>query len=637
MADFKGRKTPGQQAAGPGGFWRIVLIILAAWLAMNLLTGGRNEPLIDYTMFLNQVERGNVESVTLEGREVTGVFKEPVQIGDAPANGAKPAKNERFTTHVPDFGDDDLLSTLREQGVSVKTLPARDRGWFWYLVISFLPLLLIGGLIYMQYRRMQGGGGGGMFNIGKSKARRAEPEKQKTTFDDVAGAKGPKKELEEIINFLKDPSAVRKLGGEVPRGMLLVGPPGTGKTLLARAVAGEAGVPFYHISGSDFMEMFVGVGASRVRDLFKEAKKNAPSIVFIDELDSIGRRRGAGLGGGHDEREQTLNQLLSELDGFEPNEDVIVMSATNRPDILDPALLRPGRFDRRVSVPMPSVDEREEILDIYVRNKPLADDVDLRRLASSTPGFSGADLENILNEAALLAARAEREEIANKDIENARDKVMMGLQRHGLTMTEEEKRIVAFHEAGHAMTAALLPRADPLHKVSVIPRAQSMGVTQQFPERDRYIYRKEYMLDRLAVMMGGRASEMLVFGTATSGAGNDLQQAFKLARRMVLSWGMSEKFAHMAMGGPEGQVFLGEEIASRREYSDQTATEVDLEVKSLLDEAYQRARECIEDHREELDKIVEELLDQEEIPGKRVLDILGVEKQPPKEAERQDA
>jgi cell division protease FtsH len=450
-----------------------------------------------------------------------------------------------------------------------------------------------------------------------------QKQEVKTTFDNVAGAEGAKQELMEIITFLKDPSRIRRLGAGVPRGVLLVGPPGTGKTLLARAVAGEAGVPFFSITGSDFMEMFVGVGASRVRSLFEDAKKNAPCIIFIDELDSIGRRRGAGLGGGHDEREQTLNQLLSELDGFEHNENVIVMTATNRPDILDPALLRPGRFDRRITVDLPSTKSRLEILRLHSRTKPLDDNVDLEKLARGTPGFSGADLENLLNEAALLAVRSDRSVILSEDIEAARDKILMGLVRQGLALTDDECRLIAYHEGGHAIVAALLPNADPVHKVSIIPRSRSMGVTQQLPEREKFIYDMEYMLDRLAVMMGGRASEELVFNTSTSGAGNDLVQATKLARKMVLEWGMSERFMHMALGGADGEVFLGEDLAKHREYSEQTAREVDEEVQSILHKAYQRARKTLEEKRAELDRLVDLLLEHEEIDGNAVLQLTG--------------
>ncbi len=413
-----------------------------------------------------------------------------------------------------------------------------------------------------------------------------------------------------------------RLGGNAPNGVLLVGPPGTGKTLLARAAAGEANVPFFSITGSDFMEMFVGVGASRVRSLFEEARQASPCIVFIDELDSIGRRRGAGLGGGHDEREQTLNQLLSELDGFEPTEDVVVMAATNRPDILDPALLRPGRFDRQVIVDLPTTSAREDILQIHARNKPLAADVDLARLARATPGFSGADLENILNEAALLAARRDQEAIRWQDIEDARDKVMMGLVREGLLLTDQELQLLAFHEAGHALVAAILPNADPIHKVTIVPRGRAMGVTQQLPEQEKYIYPREYLVDRLAVILGGRAAEALVLDTTTSGAENDLKEATRLARKMVLDWGMAENFEHIALGGEREQVFLGKEFSQRRHYSEATAREADKAIKELLDSAFSLASKTLAEHRPQLKELAETLLDKEVVTGDEVVRIV---------------
>jgi cell division protease FtsH len=438
-----------------------------------------------------------------------------------------------FITYLPSFGDEGLLEQLENQGVDIETQPERDLSW-WAILLNLLPFLLLIGIGYVVMRRMQIQGQG-IFSMGRSRAKLYDQTEEGTTFDDVAGAQGAKTELGEIIEFLKRPERFQRLGGEIPKGVLLVGPPGTGKTLLARAVAGEAAVPFFSITGSDFMEMFVGVGASRVRGMFDDAKKAAPSIIFIDELDSIGRRRGAGLGGGHDEREQTLNQLLSELDGFEATQNVIVMAATNRPDILDPALLRPGRFDRRITVDLPTMQARQEILEIHAQNKPLAEDVDLENLARGTPGFSGADLENLLNEAALLAARQDKEVIELEDVEEARDKIMLGLEREGLALTDEECQLLAYHEGGHAVVAAVLPHADPVHKVTIVPRGRAMGVTQQLPRGDKYVYQREYMLDRLAVMMGGRAAEELVLGTATSGAENDLRQLFCTIRRR-LSW-----------------------------------------------------------------------------------------------------
>jgi cell division protease FtsH len=601
-----------------GRLW-IVLLLIGGFLLWSWYMRSMRVTEISYTEFRNQVQAGNVEKVTVQGERIEGTLgsKATKQVGE------KAVEYKQFLTHVPSFGDDQLLGMLEKHNVQVNTEPKKDMA-FWYLILTFLPFLLLIWFVYMQYKRFQSQSGG-IFSIGKSQAKQYDRSEVETTFDDVAGAEGAKVELQEIVSFLKDPERIRDLGADVPKGIMLVGYPGTGKTLLARAVAGEADVPFYSITGSDFMEMFVGVGAKRVRNLFQDAKKDAPSIIFIDEIDAIGRRRGAGLGGGHDEREQTLNQLLSELDGFEPNENVIVMTATNRPDILDPALMRPGRFDRRIMVDLPTTSDREKILEIYARNKKLGDDVDLEDVARGTPGFSGADLRNMLNESALLAARDDRDVITWKDIEGARDKILMGLERHGMTMSEEEKRMVAYHEAGHAIVGALLPQADPVHKVSIIPRSQAMGATQQFPEKEQYIYKREYMQDRLAVMMGGRCAESMVFETATSGAGNDLQNATKLARKMVLDWGMSGRFEHMALGSQSNEVFLGEELGKSREYSEKTAQEVDEEVQKLLQEAYQRTEEVIAKHRSELDKLAEMLIQQEEVPGEEVLRLLGME------------
>ncbi len=523
-----------------------------------------------------------------------------------------------FSTYLPSFGDDELLNMLETNEVQVQTLPQSDFDW-WTVLLWGIPLifLIMIGLQFFRQMRMQGQN---MFKIGESKAKLQDAETVDTTFDDVAGLDGAKTELEEIISFLKHPDKFDSLGGEIPRGLLMVGPPGTGKTLLARAVAGEAGVPYFTITGSDFMEMFVGVGAKRVRDMFNKAKEKEPAIIFIDEIDSIGRKRGAGLGGGHDEREQTLNQLLSELDGFEKNEGVVVMAATNRPDILDKALLRPGRFDRQITVHLPTQEHREQILNIHAKNKKLSDDVNLNEIARSTPGFSGADLENLLNEAALIAARYKRKAIEQQDIDQARDKVMMGLKREGMHLTDREKKMLAYHEAGHAIVAAALPHADPIHKVTVIPRGQAMGVTMQLPENEKFLYEKRYMIDRMAVMMGGRAAENLIFDTSTSGAENDLKQITKLARKMVLDWGMSDKFNNIAFGGQREQVFLGEQMGSQREYSDSTAREIDEEVKRILKDAFDNALSIIKEHRDVLDKLADELLEHEEVSGKKVME-----------------
>jgi len=614
----------GQRGAPGCSSWSIIVwLLILALVAPNIWKAARGSLTdvreIRYSAFRQQVQSNNVEQVTVSGAEIRGQLKEPTQVDEKGETG----EYTKFVTYLPSFGDEGLLALLETHDVEIETEPEQSIPWL-SLLLNMLPLLLLLGVGYLLMRRMQTQGENvlSVFSMRKSKAKPYDRREEGTTFDDVAGAKGAKNELREVIDFLKTPDRFQRLGGEIPKGVLLVGPPGTGKTLLARAVAGEADVPFFSITGSSFMEMFVGVGASRVRDLFEEAKEAAPAIIFIDELDSIGRQRGAGLGGGHDEREQTLNQLLSEMDGFEPNEGVIVIAATNRPDILDPALLRPGRFDRRISVDLPTMQDRLQILKIHSRNKPLAEDVDLKRLARGTPGFSGADLENLLNEGALLAARKDKKQIDSQAIEQARDKVLMGLERESLALTEDECRLLAYHEGGHAVVAAVLPQADPIHKVTIVPRGRAMGVTQQLPERDRYVYPQEYMLDRLAVMMGGRASEELVMGTMTSGAENDLKHATRLARKMVLDWGMSEKFGHMALGGQRKQVFLGEEIAHRREYSEATAREVDEEIKSIVDEAYRRARETLQEHREKLDAVAEALLEREEIPGDEVLQMV---------------
>src|SRR5690554_3527591 len=621
----QGPSEPGVGGAMPGGgLWRILIWVLliglvAPWL-WNLLGSGASASEVSYSSFREQLEAGNIVSVTVSGEEIMGRFAEPV--AKEMATGEMTEVTE-FVTYVPSVGDDELMPLLVEQGVEVTTEPVGGFPWA-VILLNALPLLLLLGLGYMFLSRSSRQGQS-LFNMGQNRAKLYHRSQEATTFDDVAGAYGAKTELEEVIQFLKSPGRFERLGGEIPRGVLLVGPPGTGKTLLARAVAGEAGVPFFSISGSDFMEMFVSVGASRVRELFNDAKKVSPSIIFIDELDSIGRRRGAGVGGGHDEREQTLNQLLSEMDGFEPNENVIVMAATNRPDILDPALLRPGRFDRQITVDLPTAKSREEILAIHARNKPLADDVDLAKIARGTPGFSGADLRNLLNEAALLAAREGKSEIYSADIDEARDKVMMGLERENLALTDEELKLLAYHEAGHALVAAVIPEADPIHKVTIVPRGRAMGVTQTLPDRDKYVYSRDYMLDRMAVMMGGRAAENLVIGTPTSGAENDLKQATKWARKMVLDWGMSDRIGQVALGGDDRQVFLGEELGQWREFSELTAREIDEEVRVLTEEAYQRAYGILEERRHALDGIAEALLKHEEISGEMVLEIVGAE------------
>jgi cell division protease FtsH len=481
-------------------------------------------------------------------------------------------------------------------------------------------LLLIGVWVFFM-RQMQMGGGKAM-SFGKSRAKLLTEDQHKVTFNDVAGVEEPKQELEEIIAFLKDPKKFTRLGGRIPKGVLLVGAPGTGKTLLARAIAGEAGVPFFSISGSDFVEMFVGVGASRVRDLFTQGKKQAPCIIFIDEIDAVGRHRGAGLGGGHDEREQTLNQLLVEMDGFEANEGVILIAATNRPDVLDPALLRPGRFDRRVVVPSPDVRGREEILRVHTRRVPMDDNVDVSRIARGTPGFSGADLENLVNEAALLAARKDKEKVEMDDFEHSKDKVLMGAERRSMILTLEERRNTAYHESGHALVARLTPGTDPVHKVTIIPRGMALGVTQQLPVDDRHTWSKDYILKRLAIMFGGRVAEELVLGHTTTGASDDLEKATELARRMVCEWGMSERLGPMTFGKKEEPVFLGRDLTQTRDYSEQTAIEIDSEVRDIIGAAFDRAKSLLQEHIEILHKMAETLLEKETLDGEAIDGIL---------------
>lgn len=595
-------------------FLHFMLFLLLIMVLLSFFSTRLQTAQISYSTFLREIQIDNVKELNIRGDRIEGILETEIEDNERTFT--------RFVTFVPAMGDEELLPLLKEKEIEVYTQPERSP-FFWYFILSLLPLLLIGGLIYSQYRRMQGGGGGGgLFGFGKSQAKKYDQGKQRATFDDFAGAEDAKKELMEVVDYLKDPQKIRDVGGEVPHGLMLVGPPGTGKTLLAKAVAGEAGVSFFSITGSDFMEMFVGVGARRVRNLFQEAKQGAPSIIFIDEIDAIGRRRGAGVGGGHDEREQTLNQLLSELDGFEGHENVVVMTATNRPDILDPALTRPGRFDRKIMVDLPTVKDRVKILKIHSRNKKLDSDVDLELLARETPGLSGADLENLLNEAALMAARNQRKQVNREDIELARDKILLGLKRQGLVMTKEEKRMVAYHEAGHAVLGVLLPNADPVYKVSIIPRSQSMGVTQQFPDKEHYIYNREYLMDKLAVMMGGRCAEIMIFSTMTSGAANDLQQATKMARSMVLEWGMSDEFQHMAPGGSGQEIVLGQELGKSREYSELTAQKIDQAVATILKKAYERAKETLSSNKKALEELAQDLLDHDEVSGDKVYAIV---------------
>jgi len=570
-----------------------LIIGLTMIMLFNLFS--RPQPQVtemSYSDFLTSVETGTVREVLIQGQEIT----------------AEGPDGRSFKVIAPD--DAEMIPLLRRQGVNIKVKEPDQSPWYFTMLISWFPMLLLIAVWIFFMRQMQMGGGKAM-SFGKSRARLLDHQTSKITFLDVAGIDEAKEELAEIIDFLKDPSKFTRLGGRIPKGVLLMGAPGTGKTLLAKAIAGEAEVPFFSISGSDFVEMFVGVGASRVRDLFIQGKKSAPCIIFIDEIDAVGRHRGAGLGGGHDEREQTLNQLLVEMDGFEANEGVIIVAATNRPDVLDPALLRPGRFDRQVMVPIPDVKGREMILQVHGKKTQVADDVDWARIARGTPGFSGADLENMVNEAALLAARQDADKVGMLHLEQAKDKVMMGSERRSMIITEEEKKITAYHEAGHALVAKLLPGTDPLHKVTIIPRGRALGLTQQLPLEDKYTYARSYLINNLCILLGGRVAEELVFGEITTGSGNDIERATNMARKMVCEWGMSEAMGPLTFGKKEEQIFLGREISQHRDYSESTAIQIDNEVKSLMMEAQDKVHELLEAHLDALHQIAAELLDKE--------------------------
>ncbi len=585
----------------------IIVSVVVLWNWITTSRAGAQE--IAFSEFLDRVEKSDIAEVLIRGDEIL------VRSNGAPAPKGLGARPYDLVTYSP--GYDGLVNDLRKHSVKIKA-EQPSQGSIWTALLSWLPLVLLVVMWYFLYRQMQVGGNKAMA-FGKSRARMLTASQKKATFKDVAGVEEAKEELKEIIEFLRDPQKFQKLGGKIPKGVLLMGPPGTGKTLLARAVAGEADVPFFSISGSDFVEMFVGVGASRVRDLFEQGKKNAPCIVFIDEIDAVGRHRGAGLGGGHDEREQTLNALLVEMDGFESNEGVILIAATNRPDVLDPALLRPGRFDRRIVVSRPDLNGRHEILKVHTAKITLAADADLFVLARSSPGFSGADLANLVNEAALRAARFNKTSVEMVDFEFAKDKVMMGAERRSLALSEEEKRVVAYHEAGHALVAAVLPNADPLHKVTIVPRGLALGLTQQLPEEDRYLHPKSYLADELIVLMGGRLAERVMFGpeAITTGAGNDLERATELARKMVCEWGMSD-MGPLTFGKREEAIFLGKEFARHQDYSEATAVEIDSEIKRLVESAYRRAEEIIVGHRQVLDRVAEALLEREVLEGEEV-------------------
>jgi cell division protease FtsH len=569
-------------------------------LVFNLLETSKPQEEMIFSDFIHQVQQDQVAEVTIKKPEnlILGTLK----------NGMK------FKSYSPDYPE--LVKDLQAKGIRITAKPDHTP-WYMNVLFNFGPIILLVFLWVFFMRQMQTGGNKAL-SFGRSKAKLVSEKEVKITFSDVAGVEEAKEEVQEIIEFLKDPQKFQKLGGKIPKGVMLVGPPGAGKTLLAKAIAGEAGVPFFSISGSDFVEMFVGVGASRVRDLFEQAKKNAPCIIFIDEIDAVGRHRGAGLGGGHDEREQTLNQLLVELDGFDQNEGVIIIAATNRPDVLDPALLRPGRFDRQVIVPHPDVKGRLEIIKVHSKKIPLSEDVKLETIARGTPGFSGADLANLINEAALLAAKQSKTKVEMDDFETAKDKVMMGKERKSMIISEEEKKNTAYHEAGHALVAKLTPGTDPLHKVSIIPRGMALGITQQLPIDDKYTYSKEHILNMLAVFMGGRVAEEIAMGHMTTGAGNDLQRATDLARKMVCEWGMSDKLGPLTFGKREEQIFLGKEFSKHKEYSEKTAEEIDGEVKAIVAERYEYAKRLLIDNKTALVNLAEALLDRETLDASEI-------------------
>jgi len=583
--------------------WLSLLAVL--FLAWHLLAPQKREVTLHFGEFMSLVDEGKIKDVTITGSEAKG----------------HKVSGDAIRTVIPESYDK-LVDTLRAKQVDFSYQSDQSPMWLSALLGYSLPLLVIVALWIFFMRQMQAGGNKAL-SFGKSKAKLLASQQKKVTFKDVAGVDEAKEELQEIIEFLREAQKFQKLGGRIPKGVLLMGAPGTGKTLLARAIAGEANVPFFSISGSDFVEMFVGVGASRVRDLFEQGKKNAPCIIFIDEIDAVGRHRGAGLGGGHDEREQTLNQLLVEMDGFESNDGVILIAATNRPDVLDPALLRPGRFDRRVVVPRPDIRGREGILDVHTRKIPLADDVDLSVLARATPGFSGADLANLVNEAALLAARHNQRHVTMADFEVSKDKVLMGAERKSMIITDEEKKVTAYHEAGHALLATFLPHTDPIHKVTIIPRGMALGVTQQLPTEERHSLSKEQLESRVAVLMGGRIAEETVFGAITTGAQNDIEQATEISRKMVCEWGMSETLGPLTYGKVEEAIFLGKEFNRRQDYSEATALTIDAEVKRIVVQQYGRARTLLEEHHAELVRVAEALLEHEVLDAvqlRRVLD-----------------
>ncbi|MCC5793314.1 MAG: ATP-dependent zinc metalloprotease FtsH [Chromatiales bacterium] len=592
--------------------WVVIAVVLAM-VANSFGTGQQRTEEIDYSVFLDMVERGSISAVTFEGDRIRGERR-----GGEVGRG--------FVTYNPETDNTALIGELRRRNVEIRAAPPARQNLLLSLFISSFPILLLIGVWIYFMRQMQGGGGGrGAMSFGKSRARLLGEDQVKVTFADVAGVEEAKEEVSEIVDFLKDPAKFQRLGGKIPKGVLMVGSPGTGKTLLARAIAGEARVPFFTISGSDFVEMFVGVGASRVRDMFEQAKKHAPCIIFIDEIDAVGRHRGAGLGGGHDEREQTLNQLLVEMDGFEGNEGIIVIAATNRPDVLDPALLRPGRFDRQVVVPLPDVRGREQILKVHMRKVPLGDDVRPAVIARGTPGFSGADLANLVNEAALFAARANRRTVRMSEFDKAKDKIMMGAERRSMVMSEEERRLTAYHEAGHAIVGLSVPDHDPVYKVTIIPRGRALGVTMFLPEEDRYSYSKRRLNSQIKSLFGGRIAEELIFGAdaVTTGASNDIERATDIARNMVTKWGLSERLGPLTYTEEEGEVFLGRTVAQHKQVSDVTIHAIDEEVRKIIDENYSEARGILTDHLEQLHTMASALIKYETIDELQIRDIMS--------------
>jgi len=592
--------------------WIVIIVaVVVLWNFLSTVKNG-NVTELTYSEFTAAVDEGRIKStltpVVMTGNKVEGKY--------LPAG--TPSENN-FRVLIPKGSEETIANALNAKSVKVKVADDDQGSWIYMILSSGFPIILFVAFWIFLMRQMQAGGNKAL-SFGKSRAKLTTNQQKRVTFKDVAGVEEAKEELQEIVEFLREPQKFQKLGGRIPKGVLLMGPPGTGKTLLARAIAGEANVPFFSISGSDFVEMFVGVGASRVRDLFEQGKKNAPCIIFIDEIDAVGRHRGAGLGGGHDEREQTLNQLLVEMDGFESNEGVILIAATNRPDVLDPALLRPGRFDRQVVVTLPDIKGREGILKVHMRRIPMAEDVDVSVLARGTPGFSGAQLANLVNEAALNAARYNRKAVTMVDFEEAKDKVLMGKERKSMVMNEKEKRNTAYHEAGHALVAYLVPEADPLHKVTIIPRGRALGVTMQLPEEDKYNYTREYMEASIAILLAGRAAEEIFLGSCTTGASNDLERATERARKMVCEWGMSDAMGPLTFGKKEEQIFLGREIAQHQDYSEDTAVKIDQEVKKIVLDGYQRAKELLEANRAALTRVAEALLEYES------LDLTAIEK-----------